>query len=175
MALDFTVLCLLCIAVVAGFEKGLFRSFSLLLACFFSIIVSLILAPALMDFLEHSFGQFKIGYQFVATMCVFLFLTLVFFHLLQVISQQESSNYLRRSFGSMLLATMMLFSIGILSGFMIESGLISQEKITDSYSYRVIRPMQDMTSKVWEEAIAGADAIKDRSNKHRQASLSRIN
>ncbi|MBX2814738.1 MAG: hypothetical protein KTR24_02020 [Saprospiraceae bacterium] len=175
MLIDFVVLCLLFTAVLAGFQQGLFRSFTLLLSCFFAMIACLVMTPALIRFLEHSFGQFEIAYQFVATILFFLLITLILYQLLQELNRGERATYIRMSLGSLMLCGMMLFSIGVISGFLERSGLIKAEVIADTHCSLVIQPIQNLTSSICEKAMIGADTIKERTQEKRREALSRIN
>ena len=175
MVFDFVVLSLLCLALVAGFEKGLFRSFSLLIAGSLAIVVSLSLTPGMIQFLEQSMGHFSIQYQFLATIAMFCLIALLIYHLLQAIATHQTKGYIRQFCGSLVLLVMMLMSIGIITGFLQESGVVSKQGIEASYSAKVVIPIKKGTEKVWEKAITGADAIRHRSAEQRQANLSSIN
>lgn len=176
MVLDFLFVTLLVVAFVAGFQKGIFRSFTLCLSFFLAAFLALIFSPQILAFFEESFGEGHLLIRFLASLLLFLSLVLVIFQLFQTINtwQGEGVTYFRLLFGGFMLSVMMLFSIAILTGFLQKSGMLHSENAKASHCLRLIEPMQDLTSDIWEKAMVGAETIRDKSVQRRGALLSRV-
>lgn len=177
MALDFLIVTLLVVAFIAGFQKGIFRSFTLCLSFFLATFLALIFTPNVLAFFDESFGQGHVLVRFLGTLLLFLSLVLVIYQLFQTINswRGEGITYFRLLFGGFMLSLMMLFSIAILTGFLQKSGMLQSDGAKESHCLQFIQPVQDLTSGIWEKAMIGAETIRDKSTRERGELLSRIN
>jgi len=177
MVLDFLFVTLIVVAFVAGFQKGIFRSFTLCLSFFLTSFLALIFAPDVIAFFDESFGEGHLLVRFLAALLLFLSLVLIIYQLFQTINSWpgERVSSFRLLLGGFLLSVMMLFSLAILTGFLQQSGMLQTERARESQCLQLMQPMQDLTSGIWEKAMVGAETIKVKSERQRGELLSKVN
>ena len=165
MTYDIICLILVVLAFIGGFQKGVMRIFSFLIAICLSAIIAIWSAPYILDFLNASFSQLP---PYTPSLCILvLFLTLSWLlsslvGLLWKPIPKKKQNPVQNISGGVLLSAIMLLSIAILSGFFEQTKVISQQTKDSSYAYRILTPLHESSRQLWLNLTASTKVLKEK-------------
>ncbi len=173
MVLDLVVSVLLLIAFIAGFQQGVVRTFSLLIALLLAGAFVLLITPYALDFVHASAGDQANVMGVVALVLLFGGLVLSLSYLMRKLwrHQNSMSKFWNNTFGGVILTLLMIGSISILSGFLDNARMLSPEIKADSIAYRYLQPLQEQTQILWEQMKDSADLVRQEGQKVHEATV----
>jgi hypothetical protein len=169
----FDIFCslLLIAAFVTGMQKGLFKTFSFIIAFILSTLLLLWMSPYLFRFLDNSFHMEQIWIKSSLTIFIFLLFLGGTYQLVKYLRKDEASSkhkLLYRMAGASILSIIMFLSIGTITSFLENTKLINDKTKSDSYAYKTFTPIFKSTQEFWQEIKIGAlevskkgDELKD--------------
>ncbi|MCB0685243.1 MAG: CvpA family protein [Saprospiraceae bacterium] len=170
MTFDIICFLLVILAFVGGFQKGVVRIFSFLMAIGLAAIVTIWSVPYLTDFLVASLPDVP-GYLPSIILCIlFVSLCWILSSLVQTLwkpTPKKKPSPVQNVAGGVILSSIMVISIAILSGFFEQTQVITATTKETSIAYKILIPINESSRQLWINLTQNHQTIKDQSNGNR--------
>ncbi len=168
MTFDVILLFLIVAAFYTGFQRGVFRMFSIFLAVVFAFLCFLWIAPYVADFF---FASMTSSHHYIYPWCLsalFLLLSFGTFRLIKVLWKYDANHqngWLTKIVGGVMMVTLMLISACILTTFLKRSAIMSEQDFAHSQTAPFLQPVERLSHKLWERINAQTAIVKNRPDK----------
>ena len=166
MTFDVILLFLISAAFYTGFQKGVFRIFSIFLAIIFAFLCFLWIAPYIADFF---FASVTSSHHYIYPWCLsalFLLLSLGTFRVIKVLWKYDTNHqngWLTKMVGGVMMAALMLISVCILTTFLKRSAIMKEQDFAQSRTAQFLKPVEHLSHKLFERITAQTAMVKNRS------------
>lgn len=164
MIYDLLCLLMVILAFTGGFQKGVVRIFSILIAISLAAILTIWCTPYFKDFMLASFKELP-KYTMSAFLGILFFL--LCWLLSSVVSKlwrplpKKKQSTLQNVAGGLILSLIMVVSIAILSGFFEQTKIISSETKQSSIAYKIMTPIHEGSRQLWINLTNNTRILKD--------------
>ena len=171
IAFDLIALTLLLVAFFAGYQKGVLRIFTVVLAIFSALLVLAWLLPYLTDFFYASFPYEQHNGYHLMILIVFVALTALCFLLIRVLWKKDSSDkslLLQKALGGVTMVLLMVITIGTINAFLHKSHIINAERLNESIAIAYLKPVQKWSIKLLDGINRNAEEVRKQKIEARQ-------
>ena len=170
----FDILCglFLFAAFATGLQKGIFKTFSFIIAFVVSSLLLLWMSPYLFHFLDNSFYTEQVWLKTGLTIPVFLLILGGSYQLVKYLRKDEASNrhnWFYRMSGALMLSIIMFLALGTLTTFLENTQLINDKTKSESYAYKCFTPIFNSTQALWQEIKMGAEEVSKKGDEIKNA------
>ncbi|MCB0669554.1 MAG: CvpA family protein [Saprospiraceae bacterium] len=159
MTYDIICLLLVGLAFAGGFQKGVIRIFSFVIAIILSIVLTVWSTPYILDFLEASISTLPPYSNTVILGLLFLILCLFLSSMVNVLwkpVQKKKQSPLQNIAGGLILSAIMILSIAVLGGFLERTKIINSGTKETSVAYKILTPIHDSSRRLWINLTSNA-------------------
>ena len=164
MVYDLLCLFLLVTAFAGGYQRGLLRTFSFMIALLLGMCLTLFAAPYLASFLKASMVDPPAHLQ-SGILAIILLITIWLLHILLTMlwkkPEQQKKNFIPQTVGGLLLSSIMLLSISVFTTFIEQSGIMAESIRKTSYLYGWMAPINDKTADTWVQIKSGLAIVQE--------------
>lgn len=163
MTYDIICLLLVVLAFIGGFQKGVIRIFSFLIAICLSAIFTIWLAPYVTDFLEASSSSLPANSVAILLILVFVLSSWLLGSLVRRLWKpipRKKQSPIQNIAGGVILSIMMILSIAILNGFFEQTKIINSSTKHSSIAYKILTPIHEGSRQLWLNLTAHTRQIK---------------
>jgi hypothetical protein len=162
------------LAFIGGFQKGVVKIFSLLLAFLFAILIVLWSVPYLYDFLNASLSEVP---TWLGPTLTFSELAILCFFGSKILGttwrpgKKKGGSFFQNVLGGAFLSAFMLLSMAILSGFAEQTHLLSEKTKHESTAYKILDPVHQKSREIWHRLTSHVTNTRDKDIKINEAAI----
>jgi amino acid transporter len=162
------------LAFVGGFQKGVVKIFSTLLALLFAVIIVLWSVPYLYNFLNASALEIPAWLGPVIILGELAILSFLGFKIIKKPEKTKKKNdhsLFQNVMGGVLLSVFMLLSMAILSGFAEQTHLLTEKTKHESTAYKILDPVHQKSREIWHSLTSHVTNTRGKDVKVKEASI----
>ena len=161
------------LAFIGGFQKGVVKILSTLLALLFAIVMVLWSVPYLYDFLSASLSEVP---SWLGPTLIFSELAILCFLGIKILGttpkgKKKGGSLLQNLLGGAFLSAFMLLSMAILGGFAEQTNLLTEKTKNESTAYKILDPVHQKSREIWHSLTSHVTDTKGKDIKVKEASI----